>query len=406
MAVEFQCEHCGELISADGDAGMEVTCPFCENATIIPEGLAGLPTPQIPGEESDTESYDYGDAESDLPESPDENLDADAGDDGDGEDGEGDEFDEEEMDGETTPFMEFLAKAMPWMVTVVIHAAVFLLLVVLVAVTIQAIEDAQDIPIPDANITDNPGGSMSPTDSPMIDKTQSVKPSEARQSEVESTSSVDTGELETEVTSYGVAGGGASGGNPFGSGDAGGGGSPGSFFGNGGTARHIVYVIDRSGSMHGTFDAVRVELLRAVSRLDPELGQDFHVILFATGRPLEKSPKSLTLATDEYKSATGEFMADVVPFGQTDPIPALEEAFEALKGAPAGEIGLIQLLTDGSFPDNAATLEAVARLNRNGDAMINTFLYGFRPKEAEDVLRQIANDNGGRYKYVSPDEFD
>jgi hypothetical protein len=400
MAVEFQCEHCGELISADGDAGMEVTCPFCENVAMIPEGLAGLPTPQIPGEEASDEALA---TDGDLPDVPEDGADDE---DAEGEEGDEDDFDEEEMEeGEAGPFAEFMAKAMPWMITVAIHGAIFMLLVVLIAVTVKAIDEAQNIPIPDANITDNPGGSMSPTDSPMIDKTQSVKPSEARQSEVESTSSVDTGELETEVTSYGVAGGGASGGNPFGSGDGGGGGGyPGSFFGEGGTAKHIVYVIDRSGSMHGTFDAVRVELLRSVSRLDPDIGQDFHVILFATGRPLEKSPRSLSPATDENKAAAGEFMAGAVPFGQTDPIPALEAAFEALKGADS--IGLIMLLTDGSFPDNAATLEAVDKLNRNGDAMITTYLYGFRPKEAEDVLREIANRNGGKYKYISADEFD
>ena len=87
MAVEFQCEHCSELISADGDAGMEVTCPFCEGVTIIPEGLASLPTPQIPGEDEVLETQDL---------ASDEDLqDVEGGEaEGDDEDLDGEEFDE------------------------------------------------------------------------------------------------------------------------------------------------------------------------------------------------------------------------------------------------------------------------------------------------------------------------
>ena len=291
------------------------------------------------------------------------------------------------------------------MVTVAIHGAIFLLLTALVVVTFYGADENADIPIPDMNIAETPGAVNSPVESPVQDPSPSVKPTDARQSEVESDSSVDTSDFNTEVSSYGTAGGGASGGNPFGTGDGGGGGTPSPFFGGGGNGRCTVFVIDRSGSMHGSFDAVRTELIKSISGLSAEKKQEFHVILFASGRPMQKSPVGLVSATEDNKKAAGAFLADIVPFGQTDPIPALEAAFNALNGIPAAEVGVIQLLTDGSFPDNAKTLERINQLNRNNVAVVHTFLYGFRPPEAEKVLRAIAKASGGNFKYISPDEF-
>jgi hypothetical protein len=36
--------------------------------------------------------------------------------------------------------------------------------------------------------------------------------------------------------------------------------------------------------------------------------------------------------------------------------------------------------------------------------LINTFLYGNQQPVAEKVLTTIAEENGGKYRYVSPDE--
>ena len=54
--------------------------------------------------------------------------------------------------------------------------------------------------------------------------------------------------------------------------------------------------------------------------------------------------------------------------------------------------------------DNAAVLAAVRKLNSAGKVHINTYLYGNKPPEAEKVMKQIAKENGGRFRYVSPEE--
>ena len=84
---------------------------------------------------------------------------------------------------------------------------------------------------------------------------------------------------------------------------------------------------------------------------------------------------------------------------------AIERAFAVLARADQRRPGmLIYLLTDGNFPDNAAVLATIRKLNVDKKVSINTYLYGRRPPEAEKVMRLIAKENKGRYKYVSADE--
>ena len=174
------------------------------------------------------------------------------------------------------------------------------------------------------------------------------------------------------------------------------------FFGGGANAHHIVYVIDRSGSMVETLDTVRTELLISISRLAPK--QDFHLIMFAKGLPLEVPARRLMPATAENKEAAAKFLESVRAMGQSDPIPALQRAFAVLARADKRPGRLIYLLTDGNFPDNAAVLAVLRKLNGGKQVAINTYLYGRRPPEAEKVMRQIAKEHGGRYRYVSADE--
>ena len=164
-------------------------------------------------------------------------------------------------------------------------------------------------------------------------------------------------------------------------------------------AKCVVYVIDRSGSMHKVFGVVRKELLNSISNLTEE--ERFHVILFADGDPLEKEPKRLTPGIMEHKRAAAELLVRVEAEGKTDPLPALRRAFEVLEGAPE-EVKIIHLLSDG-FPDNEAVLATIAELNANGDVKIYTFALGDKPL-VHDVMKRIAEDNGGLYKHMLADE--
>jgi len=166
------------------------------------------------------------------------------------------------------------------------------------------------------------------------------------------------------------------------------------------TARNLVFVIDRSGSMIDTFDALRVELLTKIGYLTPE--HRFCVVFFSDGRLLETPPGGLVRATDGNKLAAAAFLADIRPEGQTDAAPALERAFSLLERADARRGNQIFLLTDGVFPDNRKVLDLIARRNRRKEVMINTYLYGYRSPVAMEVLQKIARDSGSLFRYVDP----
>jgi len=184
-------------------------------------------------------------------------------------------------------------------------------------------------------------------------------------------------------------------------------------------ASHVVFVIDRSGSMHKTFGIVRREMESSILQLswdDPDAshltgrdeppGHTFHVIFFADGDPLEAAARQLVPANMDNKISACAYINSVEPAGQTDPIPALKRAFTVLAHAKKNARGkVIYLLTDADFPDNMAVLETITRLNERQGVMINTILFGRHSEQAEYVMKQIAKDSSGRYKFVSLDEI-
>jgi hypothetical protein len=152
--------------------------------------------------------------------------------------------------------------------------------------------------------------------------------------------------------------------------------------------RRIVYVVDRSGSMTDSFDIVKMELKRSISDLDDTC--EFHVIFYSSGAPVEMPSRRLMSATDRNRQLAFEFIDGVIPQGETDPSKALERAF-------ACQPDLIYLLTDGEF--DRAIVDLVRRLNVGGKVRVNTI--GFLYTGNEKVLRAIAEQNGGQYKFIS-----
>ncbi|MBI5723516.1 MAG: VWA domain-containing protein [Planctomycetes bacterium] len=383
MAVDFRCEKCGKLLSVDAPAGTSLKCPHCKAKLVVPAGLASLPKPKIagrPGQRGDGE--------------PDE--------------GEGGEGEEEEQ--RNDKLYGVLAYGMPWVISAFLHIGIFLLAMFIVFVVAAVQPKPVGIEIPDALLnTDNPGGVMNPGSGgdPNMRAAAPVKSNSKgfskREGKVASDASGETGNIDL----IGLGGGGAAGGGAlaeFGLVGGGSGSGPKSgFYGSGGNAYQVVYVIDRSGSMIQTFDYLRKEMLTSIGTLKDV--QDFHVIFYAMGTPVENPPKQLIAANRNNKVAAAEFLKGVTPEGQTDPVPAMQRAFQVLQGAKkTGK--LIYLLSDGLFPDNALVLKTIKEQNPPGpnQAMINTYLYGERPKEAEEVMQKIATENKGRYKFVNPDE--
>jgi len=192
------------------------------------------------------------------------------------------------------------------------------------------------------------------------------------------------------------------------------------FFGFGGNAHHIVYVVDRSGSMAVAFDLVRHEMLKSISRLQPV--QDFDIILFANNKVIEGPRKRLAAADNANKLAAQRFMRQITASGQTTALPAMRRAFKVLQAANPRKPGkLVYLLTDGLFAgitggsvyqaENGATLrghKAVVQWlrdnNKDKKILINTFLYQSKDPVAVEVMQTIAHENGGRFKQISADE--
>ncbi len=382
MAVDFRCEHCGKLLSIDAAPGSDVACPHCSKQVAVPEGLANLPKPQVPGGPPPVPP-----AQSQGP------VDE-------------EEFDEEEEDSQV---MTTMAALMPWVLSVFFHAGLFLMMALLVLV-IGAAQDkkiGEDVFVNSEVFSDDPGGQINPGDSnPEKESAQEMETTSKQWARSESQVVSNADSTDTEMTITGLGGGGAAGGmlakQGLGSGGSGAG-PKGKFFGHGGNAHHIVYLIDRSGSMamRGTFDAVCREMVMSISELNPV--QTFHIILFGDGTTIENPPKSLVDATDDQKEAAAKFLDERRPEGQTDPIPALNRAFDVLSKADRQKRGkIIFLLTDGVFTaDNDVVLQTIKNRNRGQKVHINTYLYGGQQeKEAVDVMQKIAKENGGKFKII------
>ncbi|HUT61684.1 MAG TPA: VWA domain-containing protein [Phycisphaerae bacterium] len=168
-------------------------------------------------------------------------------------------------------------------------------------------------------------------------------------------------------------------------------------------AHHVLFVIDCSGSMLPLFDQLRLMMLESIGRLDANQ-QDFHVILFASGKPIEGPARRLVPATRGYKLAACEFLSKVYPSRLTDPLPALRRAFEVMAKADARPGKVIWLLTDSEFPDSKKVLDLVRARNADKSVAIYTFLYGNREAVAEGVMKRIAAENGGKFRFISGEE--
>jgi len=380
MAVEFRCEKCGKLLSVEAEPNAKVKCPYCKGKVTVPAGLAAMPRPQVPPGASAPAPVQA--APAPPPEEP---------------------VGAEEPDA----LMGVMAAVMPWLISVFFHLGLVVILWFVLIVALGGEQAEAQAIVPSAELSETPGGQIEPgQDDPDMEARSLERIQQNKWAQRDSTlPSTSVGETESKVSVIGISGGSAGGSAAaFGLTTGGSGVGPKSrFFGTGGNAYHIVYVVDRSGSMLDTLDLVRREMLRSVSRLNE--AQTFHVIFFATGTPKENPPRRLVYATIENKREAADYLKSIQAQGRTDPIPALTRAFQVLQRTPNDRTGkLIYLLTDGEFPDNEKVLTTIRGLNKQGDVHINTILHYHRSPPVMKVLQAIARENGGRFKFVEPNQ--
>ena len=301
-----------------------------------------------------------------------------------------------------------LRRTAPWLISVLLHAAILLIFVFLTMVVTDVQLDEYVI-VPEAVWGEDPGGAVMTRNRQelQVAPLQTEVPEQQHQSPRESTIPIDSQKIDKKIKLIGINSESmiADAFSKFTTDLSGGEAVPRSrFFGAGGNAHHIVFVVDRSGSMivDDIFDRVRREMLISISHLRPL--QDFHVILFAGGLPLENLPRKLVPANYNNKEQVAEFLITVRPQGQTHLVPAIQRAFDVLANANKLPGKLIYLLTDGEFPDNQEVLDAIRKANTGRSVLINTYLYGYRSGSATNVMKQIAAENGGRYRYIPTDE--
>ncbi len=173
-------------------------------------------------------------------------------------------------------------------------------------------------------------------------------------------------------------------------------------------ARKVVYVVDASGSLVGTFPAIARELGASLARLDPR--QSFAVIFFRRNEALPVPPAALLPATPANVAAATEWIGrHVVPAGRSNPLPALTAAL-ALKpdvvfllsaditGAGEFEIGGDELLA------------AVDRLNpasRSGRRPARIQCVEFLERDPDHILERLSEVHGGpgSFRFLSRQEL-
>ena len=393
MAVEFRCEKCGKLLNAEADADGLVRCPNCRRRVAVPAGLAALPSPRLPAAPRPPRA-----AKPPGPPPP-------------------------PAEAEPDPAaVGALAGAMPWVLSVFLHVGLFLVMLFLVMVSTRPTPEAMAVEIFQSEPFQGTfGGMVDPKTKEFNDAkddrrtivrrtkdTQKVQRTSPDDTKVDLIAPGSEGRLDSARGELGLVFQDIRGGprlydeiGPRG-------------------VRNIVYVVDRSGSMASEFDEVRKELIDSIAHLRPV--HSFHVILFGDGRAIEGPLRRLVPADQKHKDAAGRFLGDKAASGQTTALVALQRAFAVLKQAEDRHAGsLIFLLSDGDFAGitggssyrtadgrllngNEAVLQWLRDHNAEKGVLINTLLLHRKDPTAVAVLERIARENGGRFKYISPDE--
>ena len=341
------------------------------------------------------------------------------------------------VDGSREPAVSFLQR--PWVQTVLpfvtsltVHAGILILGIVAVKLfasqVVSVVREMEQTIVAESTLQDKRPGDVPNVglrDNPFTEPTQEQSPDSDKQGgwakrpgpTVDIQASAGSGENETtSLIGLGIGG-------PIGSGpgsNAGGGtgdgsgplarfGAPGGgaigprgpVFGDGGKARRIVFVCDATGSMLNKMATLRFELENAVSSLKPS--QSFNIVFYYDGPKVQAADMGgLLSATPDNKRNAFKFLDNVTATGQTDPIPAIQLAFRQ-------KPDLIYLLSDGGLDDNLRTNKEVTdeidRLNPGRKVTINTIMFDGYQEEAEAVMSKIANDTGGKYRYVKESDL-
>ena len=387
MKLDFRCNRCGKMLKIEADPGGRIRCPNCQGWTKVPALLGQLPHPNVPPNAD----------------APPVRIAV-----------------RDESEQASPVVLAAIGAGMPWVISAIMHVGVFLIMLFIVMITAPP---AQREPSTTFIVDPRPEGVIGKFTEPHAGSSQAAaqrrpvaKPTAPwRDPTISPEASDSVVVLADPGVGHSVRGadlrdGKRPGGGLYGL-------EPGPY--EDGGARNIVFVVDRSGSMAKTFEEVKGEMGRSISRLMPE--QMFHVVLFGDGKTIEGPRRGLVGAALENRLAAVEFLHDKQASGTTTALVALQRAFAVLATLPANQSKLIYLVSDGDFSGlsggsqyraadgrmlggNEAVLQWLADNNKGPKVYIHTLLLHSTDETAVKVLKAIAASNGGRFKYISTDE--
>ena len=190
------------------------------------------------------------------------------------------------------------------------------------------------------------------------------------------------------------------------------------FYGIQTNSKHVVFIIDKSGSMKEAdgaskgarrLDVAKEELKRAIKSLHAEHGDErgeasFNVIAYDAMVTVYKTGK-MVKATKKNKEDAFKWIDGLEPLGATNIFDSIETAFHiisekkerlnALKGADTFFLMTDGQPTTGRVKSPELILEEVRKLNATRQVIIHTIGVGKQHKV--DFLRTLAAENRGEY---------
>lgn len=174
-------------------------------------------------------------------------------------------------------------------------------------------------------------------------------------------------------------------------------------------ARRIAFVSDLRGSLGADEDVVRFQLAKAIDGLRPPT--EFQVIVpnIATEKPWVSSTRPVT-ADNNGKIAGHKLIEEVVPAGAPAPTqwgPALDIAF-------AGKPDLVYVNIGLNNPNLPVLADRIKALNASKTAKVNLLLLATKEQataekgfaEIQKQLSALAEENGGSYMWVTPQDLE
>ena len=167
------------------------------------------------------------------------------------------------------------------------------------------------------------------------------------------------------------------------------------FFGLPVAEHRVVFAVTRAGGMTDTMQDVKGLLKQSIQQLAPT--QYFDVIFWSAG-PASEMPGGMVPATAENKKAALEFVDPIIPRGANDPEYGLRAAFASRPDA-------IYLLTHGEFDKAVSRLVTALNVDRTTVVNVVHLVWPSSNPDAERVMRQIADENGGTYVRITQDDL-